>query len=98
MIAAQREHAFENGRDRRLQFHRLGRRLHLQRHPHEQRIIEITPQPRERLAQRRLRDVKRLRRPRQAVFPQQHVEHQQVVQVELIMIARNSSHIVSFIV
>ena len=76
----------ENRGDRRLQLERLRRRLHLQRDAHEQRIVEIAPQPRQRLAQRRLRDVERQRGAREAVFAQQNVEHPQVMQVELAII------------
>jgi hypothetical protein len=99
VLAAQRLHALEDRTHRRLQLQRLRRRLHPQRHAHEQRIVEIAAQARQRLAQGRLRDVECARRPRQAVLAQQHIEHLQVMQVGFPFIAgENSGHIVWFIV
>ena len=83
VLAAQRLHPLQDRPHRRLQLQRLGRRLHAQRHAHEQRIVEIAAQARQRLAQGRLGDVERARRPRQAVLAQQDVEHLQVMQVRL---------------
>jgi hypothetical protein len=99
MLAAQRAHAIEDRPYRRLQLQRLGRRLHAQRHAYEQRVAEIAAQPRQRLAQGRLGDVERPRRPRQAVLAQQDFQHLQLVQVELAFITlRNGGHIAWLIV
>ena len=99
VLAAQRLHSLEDRPHRRLQLQRLRRRLHPQRHAHEQRILEIAAQARQRLAQGRLGHVERARRPRQTVLAQQHVENLQVMQVGFAFIARrNSGHIVRFIV
>jgi hypothetical protein len=99
VLATQRLHALQDRPHRRLQLQCLRRRLHPQRHPHEQRIVEIAAQVRQGLAQGRLGHVERARRPRQAVLAQQHVENLQVMQVGFAFIAGwNSGHIVSLIV
>ena len=86
MLGAQRPHAFQDRPNRSLQLQRLGRWLNAQRHAHEQRVVEIAAQPPQRLAQRRLCDIERPRRPRQAVLAQQHVQHLQMMQVGLAFI------------
>ena len=92
VLAAQRSHPLQDRAHRRLQLQRLGRRLHAQADAHEQRIVEMAAQVRQRLAQRRLRDVELARRARQPVLAQQDVEHPQVVQLRSI-ISWNGGHI-----
>ena len=69
--------------DRLGQIERLRRRLHAVRDAHEQRVVEIAPQPRQRLAQRRLGDVEHLGGARQAALAQQYVQHPQMLQIQL---------------
>jgi hypothetical protein len=94
VLAAQRAHLLDDRAHRRRERQCLRGRLHAQRDAHEQRVAEIAPQPRQRLAQRRLRDVEQARRAGEAVLAQQNVEHPQVMQVDLPGItARNAVHI-----
>jgi hypothetical protein len=99
VFAPQRPHLLEDRPYRPLQLQCLRRRLHAQRDPHEQRVLEIAAQMRQRLAQRRLGHVEHARRAREAVLAQQNLQHLQVMQVGLSFItARNSGHISGFIV
>jgi hypothetical protein len=93
LFAAKALHAIEQRANRLLQFKRFRRRLHVQGDPHEQRIVEITAQARQRFAQRRLLGVQRFGGPRQASFAKQHVEDPKCVQVEILsLLPGNSLH------
>ncbi len=59
-----------------------GGRLHAAPFAHKQRVLEMGAQPGQRIADRRLRDVQELARPRQAAFGIDGLQHGQQVQVQ----------------
>ena len=86
-------HVIQQRADRFLKFEGFCRRLHVQGHAHEQRIVEIAAQARQRFAQRGLLRMQRFGGARQAAFAKQDVEDPKCVQVEsFILLSGNSLH------
>ena len=97
-LAAQQGHAVKHGPDRSLKLTSSRCGLHATSNPHEQRIIEVSAQLRERFAERRLRDVELGCSACEAVLAQQHVQYPQLLQTWFCtMMTRNSAHIVLYI-
>src|SRR6266567_3109547 len=93
LFGAKPLHAVEKCADRLFQFEGLCRRLHVERHPYEQRIIEVAAQARKRLAQGRLLGVERFSGAGQASLAKQHIQDAKRVQVEFFtVLVRNSLH------
>ena len=93
LFAAKALHAIQQRANRLLQFKRFRRRLHVQGHANEQRIVEIAAQARQSFAERRLLRVKRFGGSRQASFAKQHIEDPKCVQVEIVsLLPGNSLH------
>src|SRR5262249_7982008 len=94
MFGAQRTHAVEHGTHREFQRQSLRCRLHAQRYPDEERIVEITSQTRQGLAQGWLADVEDPGRTRQSALLQKNVKNPQMMQVQLAFITGwNADHI-----
>jgi len=93
LLVTKAQHAVEQCTDGLFELERLGGRLHLQRDPHEQRIIKITAQPRQRLAQRRLLGVQRRGGTRQAAFTKQRIKDAKRMKIDIFAVLfRNSLH------
>ena len=93
LFAAKALHAIQQRANRLLQFKRFRRRLHVQGHANEQRIVEIAAQARQSFAERRLLRVQRFGGSRQASFAKQHIEDPKCVQVEIVsLLPGNSLH------
>jgi hypothetical protein len=93
LLVAKTLHSIQQRTDRLHEFKRFGGRLHMQCDPHEQRVVEIASQPRQRLAQRRLLGAQRLSGAGQASFAKQYIQDAKRVQVEFFAVLfRNSLH------
>lgn len=86
MVRSQCAHAVKNGAHGLRQFEGFGRRLHLERDAHEQRVAEVKAKAREGFAQRRLRHIEHARAARQISLYKQDVEDLQMLQIELAII------------
>lgn len=94
LLVAQTLHSVEQRADRLLEFKRLGRRLHVQCHTDKQWIVEIAPQARQRLAQRRLTGVQRFSGAGQASVAKQRVQYAERVEIEVFgLLVRNNLQI-----
>jgi hypothetical protein len=78
MAGTQHRHVVEQRVHGIGELERLGRRLHAVACAHEQRIREIVPQLRQRLAERRLRHAEHRRGARQVALAKQHLEGTQL--------------------